>query len=151
MTNSPREPGPLGFVSAYSAIFAFYVLLILLCWLLVQRLLAPQILQGPQVALPKVARNGELRMQSAFFYESLAENPSGTVISVDGKGQIWIGRHVAAFDRLRDELIQSEKLSRSTGSCFINADRTRPYGEVYGVMQVAKTAGISHFRLVVQY
>lgn len=124
---------PMSSINVTSLVDVMFCLLIM--FMVATPLMSPD---GVQVELP-VARGDEITEEEFNF----------SVISVDAKGQVYLGTLPLSSDpeRLKVELGDNVKL-KDDGMAFIQGDQNVPYGRIVDVLVALKQAKISRVGFV---
>jgi biopolymer transport protein ExbD/biopolymer transport protein TolR len=107
---------------------------VMLVLLIISMVAAPMLQRGINLELPATATASEIR-------------EARIVVSVDRDGRIRINERPVHAELLTERM-QSLAVSRPDETVFLQADRLLPYGEVLGVMDTIRTAGVTRVALV---
>ncbi len=110
---------------------------VMLVLLVIFMVTAPMMQQGVQVNLPKADT------------KAMAQAEETVIVTVDGKGRIFINKDQVPAGDLRSRL--SEMFAnREKKEIFLKADAGVPYGEVVRTMADIKGAGIERLGMVTE-
>jgi biopolymer transport protein ExbD len=133
--NSSNGSSDSGLISAINVTpFVDVVLVLLVIFMVTAPIIAKDILK---IKLPKTESN-----------DGKALSQLG--VSINKDGQILINGQLASEEMLRDQVHQSLKSDPET-QAIISADVDAAYGNVAKVIDIIKSAGLSHFALQVEH
>ena len=133
--NSSNGVGDSGLISAINVTpFVDVVLVLLVIFMVTAPIIAKDILK---IKLPKTESN-----------DGKALSQLG--VSINKDGQILINGQLASEEMLRDQVHQALKSDPET-QAIISADVESAYGNVAKVIDIIKSAGLSHFALQVEH
>lgn len=108
---------------------------VMLVLLIIFMVTAPMMTQGVDVVLPETTS------------KPLPQKEKPVVVSIDKKGDIFLGRTKGNRSLLRQELIAIKKTGKDK-TIFLKADKNVPYGLVVAVMADIKEAGFDKLGMV---
>jgi biopolymer transport protein TolR len=110
---------------------------VMLVLLIIFMVTAPMMIQGVKVALPEASS------------DPLPAGDDLLVISIDGKGQVFINDFKVATDFLQEKLARIIQ-NRKDRTVYLRADKNIAYGVVVGIMSEIKGAGVEKLGMVTE-
>ena len=109
---------------------------VVLVLLIIFMVVAPQMLQGPEVDLPDTAKPSEQ-----------GEDPNRILVTINGRGELWIDDQQVATERF-GEVLRAAVDAQPERKVVIRGDAQLAFGEVRQAMVAVEEAGFHGVGLI---